>query len=152
LLKLPSLFATNEETERQGFTGLRASPTGSPKTPPATTERGTGERNGVAPDLALLVSLVADKSLTPQTGPEIIAEGNLGLMKAIRRFDPERGFRLATYAIWWIRASIQEYVLRSWSLVKMGITANQRKLFFNLRRAKSEISALEEGDLRPDRS
>jgi RNA polymerase sigma-32 factor len=81
---------------------------------------------------------------------EIIAEGNLGLMKAVRRFDPEKGFRLATYAMWWIRASIQEYVLRSWSLVKMGTTANQRKLFFNLRRAKSEISAFEEGDLRPD--
>jgi len=76
---------------------------------------------------------------------EIIAEGNLGL---IRRFDPEKGFRLSTYAMWWIRASIQEYVLRSWSLVKMGTTANQRKLFFNLRRAKSEISALEDGDLR----
>jgi RNA polymerase sigma-32 factor len=81
---------------------------------------------------------------------EIIAEGNLGLMQAVRRFDPEKGFRLTTYAIWWIRASIQEYVLRSWSLVKMGTTANQRKLFFNLRRAKSEISAFEEGDLRPD--
>jgi RNA polymerase sigma-32 factor len=81
---------------------------------------------------------------------EVIAEGNLGLMKAVRRFDPERGFRLATYAMWWIRASIQEYVLRSWSLVKMGTTANQRKLFFNLRRAKREISAFEEGDLRPD--
>jgi RNA polymerase sigma-32 factor len=81
---------------------------------------------------------------------EIIAEGNLGLMKAVRRFDPEKGFRLATYAMWWIRASIQEYVLRSWSLVKMGTTANQRKLFFNLRRAKSEISAFEEGDLRPN--
>jgi RNA polymerase sigma-32 factor len=81
---------------------------------------------------------------------EIISEGNLGLMKAVRRFDPEKGFRLTTYAIWWIRASIQEYVLRSWSLVRMGTTANQRKLFFNLRRAKSQISALEEGDLRPD--
>jgi RNA polymerase sigma-32 factor len=81
---------------------------------------------------------------------EIIAEGNLGLMTAVRRFDPEKGFRLTTYAVWWIRASIQEYLLRSWSLVKMGTTANQRKLFFNLRRAKSEISAFEEGDLRPE--
>jgi len=81
---------------------------------------------------------------------EIVSEGNLGLMKAVKRFDPEKGFRLATYAMWWIRASIQEYVLRSWSLVKMGTTANQKRLFFNLRRAKSEISALEEGDLRPD--
>ncbi len=81
---------------------------------------------------------------------EVISEGNIGLMQAVKRFEPEKGFRLATYAMWWIRASIQEYILRSWSLVKMGTTANQKKLFFNLRKAKSQISALEEGDLRPD--
>src|ERR1700728_2983492 len=81
---------------------------------------------------------------------EVVAEGNLGLMQAVKRFEPERGFRLATYAIWWIKAAIQEYVLRSWSLVKMGTTANQKKLFFNLRKAKSRISALDEGDMRPD--
>jgi RNA polymerase sigma-32 factor len=81
---------------------------------------------------------------------EVISEGNVGLMQAIKRFEPDKGFRLATYAMWWIRAAIQEYILRSWSLVKMGTTANQKKLFFNLRKAKSKISALEEGDLRPD--
>jgi RNA polymerase sigma-32 factor len=81
---------------------------------------------------------------------EVVSEGNVGLMQAVKRFEPERGFRLATYAMWWIKASIQEYILRSWSLVKMGTTANQKKLFFNLRRAKSRISALDEGDLRPD--
>jgi RNA polymerase sigma-32 factor len=81
---------------------------------------------------------------------EVISEGNVGLMKAVSGFEPERGFRLATYAMWWIRASIQEYILRSWSLVKMGTTANQKKLFFNLRKAKAQISAFEEGDLRPD--
>jgi RNA polymerase sigma-32 factor len=81
---------------------------------------------------------------------EVISEGNVGLMQAVKRFDPERGFRLATYAMWWIKAAIQEYILRSWSLVKMGTTANQKRLFFNLRKAKSQISALDEGDLRPD--
>ena len=81
---------------------------------------------------------------------EVISEGNVGLMQAVKQFEPERGFRLATYAMWWIKAAIQEYILRSWSLVKMGTTANQKKLFFNLRKAKSRISALDEGDMRPD--
>ncbi|CAO4162931.1 RNA polymerase sigma factor RpoH [Methylorubrum aminovorans] len=81
---------------------------------------------------------------------EVVSEGNVGLMQAVKRFDPDKGFRLATYAMWWIKAAIQEYILRSWSLVKMGTTANQKKLFFNLRKAKGRISALEEGDLRPD--
>jgi len=81
---------------------------------------------------------------------EVISEGNVGLMQAVKRFEPDKGFRLATYAMWWIKAAIQEYILRSWSLVKMGTTANQKKLFFNLRKAKSKISALEDGDLRPD--
>src|SRR6201985_926713 len=80
----------------------------------------------------------------------VISEGNVGVVAAGKRFEPEKGFRLATYAMWWIKAAIQEYILRSWSLVKMGTTANQKKLFFNLRKAKSKISALEEGDLRPD--
>jgi RNA polymerase sigma-32 factor len=81
---------------------------------------------------------------------EVVSEGNVGLMQAVKRFEPEKGFRLATYAMWWIKAAIQEYILRSWSLVKMGTTANQKKLFFNLRKAKSKISALDEGDLHPD--
>jgi len=81
---------------------------------------------------------------------EVISEGNVGLMQAVKRFEPDKGFRLATYAMWWIKASIQEYILRSWSLVKMGTTANQKKLFFNLRKAKSQISALEDGDLKPE--
>jgi RNA polymerase sigma-32 factor len=81
---------------------------------------------------------------------EVISEGNVGLMRAVKRFDPDKGFRLATYAMWWIKAEIQEYIIRSWSLVKMSTTANQKKLFFNLRKAKSRISAFEEGDRRPD--
>src|SRR6476620_10221551 len=81
---------------------------------------------------------------------EVISEGNIGLLQAVERFEPEKGFRLATYATWWIKAAIQEYILRSWSLVKMGTTANQKKLFFNLRKAKSKISVLDERDMRPD--
>jgi RNA polymerase sigma-32 factor len=81
---------------------------------------------------------------------EAISEGNVGLVQAVERFEPEKGFRLATYAVWWIKAAIQEYILRSWSLVKMGTTANQKKVFFNLRKAQSKISILDEGDMRPD--
>src|SRR5436190_267448 len=81
---------------------------------------------------------------------EVISEGNVGLIQAVKRFEPEKGFRLATYAMWWIKAAVQEYIIRSWSLVKVGTTTNQKKLFFNLRKAKSKISALEEGDLKPD--
>ncbi|WP_162653036.1 RNA polymerase sigma factor RpoH [Lentilitoribacter sp. Alg239-R112] len=81
---------------------------------------------------------------------EVVSEGNVGLMQAVKKFDPERGFRLATYAMWWIKASIQEYILRSWSLVKMGTTANQKRLFFNLRKLKSKLKAIDENDLKPD--
>src|SRR6202158_1221378 len=81
---------------------------------------------------------------------EVISEGNVGLLRPVKRFEPDKGFRLTAYALWWIRASIQEYILRSWSLVKLGTTASQKKLFFNLRRAKSQISALDDGDMRPD--
>ena len=81
---------------------------------------------------------------------EVISEGNVGLMQAVKRFEPEKGFRLATYAMWWIKASIQEYILRSWSLVKMGTTASQKRLFFNLRKVKGQIQAFEEGDLKPE--
>jgi RNA polymerase sigma-32 factor len=81
---------------------------------------------------------------------EVVSEGNVGLMQAVKKFEPDRGFRLATYAMWWIKAAIQEYILRSWSLVKMGTTANQKRLFFNLRRLKGRIQAIEDGDLRPD--
>src|ERR1700752_821838 len=81
---------------------------------------------------------------------EVISEGNVGLMQAVKRFEPDKGFRLATYAMWWIKATIQEYILRSWSLVKIGTTANQKKLFFNLRKAKSKLKAIEEGDLPPE--
>ena len=81
---------------------------------------------------------------------EVVSEGNVGLMQAVKKFEPDRGFRLATYAMWWIKAAIQEYILRSWSLVKMGTTANQKRLFFNLRRLKGKIQALDEGDLKPE--
>src|SRR6187431_795089 len=81
---------------------------------------------------------------------EVVSEGNVGLMQAVKKFEPDRGFRLATYAMWWIKAAIQEYILRSWSLVKMGTTANQKRLFFNLRRLKGRIQAIDDGDLRPD--
>merc|ERR1711967_61079 len=81
---------------------------------------------------------------------EMISEGNVGLMQAVKKFEPEKGFRLATYAMWWIKAAIQEYILRSWSLVKIGTTAGQKKLFFNLRRIKGQIQAIEDGDLKPD--
>src|ERR1700676_339300 len=91
-----------------------------------------------------------DIAATALPSPQALSEGNVGLMQALKRFEPEKGFRFATYATWWIKAAIQEYILRSWSLVKLGTTANQKKLFFNLRKTKSKISAMDEGDLRPD--
>src|SRR3979490_276792 len=104
----------------------------------------------VTSHLRLVTKIARDYRAYGLPIPEVISEGNVGLMQAVERFEPEKGFRFATYAMWWIKAAIQEYILRSWSLVKMGTTANQKKLFFNLRKAKSKISALEEGDLRPD--
>src|SRR5229473_5628924 len=104
----------------------------------------------VTSHLRLVTKIARDYSGYGLPISEAISEGNVGLMQAVERFEPEKGFRFATYAMWWIKAAIQEYILRSWSLVKMGTTANQKKLFFNLRKAKSKISALEEGDLRPD--
>src|SRR5437868_11012679 len=104
----------------------------------------------VTSHLRLVTKIATDYRCYGLPISEVISEGNVGLMQAVERFEPEKGFRLTTYAMWWIKASIQEYILRSWSLVKMGTTANQKKLFFNLRKAKSKISALEEGDMRPD--
>jgi RNA polymerase sigma-32 factor len=112
-------------------------------------DRNAGDRL-VTSHLRLVVKIAAGYRGYGLPAGEIISEGNLGLMQAVRRFDPDKGFRLATYAMWWIRASIQEYVLRSWSLVRIGTTVQQKRLFFNLRRAKSQISALEDGDLRPE--
>jgi RNA polymerase sigma-32 factor len=120
----------------------------------ATRWRKYGDRDAgdrlVTSHLRLVVSIAAGYRGYGLPAGEIISEGNLGLLRAVSRFDPEKGFRLATYAMWWIRASIQEYVLRSWSLVRIGTTVQQKRLFFNLRRTKSQISALEEGDLRPE--
>jgi RNA polymerase sigma-32 factor len=116
--------------------------------------RGRGDREAahalVTSHLRLVVKIAMGYRGYGLPISEVISEGNVGLMKALKRFEPEKGFRLATYATWWIKASIQEYILRSWSLVKMGTTANQKKLFFNLRKAKRRISALDEGDMRPD--
>ena len=100
-------------------------------------------------NLMLVVKIAMTFKREWQNVMDLVQEGNIGLMKAVKRFDPEKGFRLATYAMWWIRASIQEYILRSWSLVKMGTTSAQKKLFFNLRKAKSRIGALDEGDMHP---
>ncbi len=120
----------------------------------AESWRGRGDRNAahrlVTSHLRLVAKIAMGYRGYGLPISEVISEGNVGLMQAVKRFEPDKGFRLATYAMWWIKAAIQEYILRSWSLVKMGTTANQKKLFFNLRKAKSRISALEEGDLRPD--
>ena len=111
----------------------------------ATTRRHTGSSTG-----RLVASIAKGYRGYGLPISELISEGNVGLMQAIKRFEPDKGFRLATYATWWIKAAIQEYILRSWSMVKMGTTANQRKMFFNLRKAKSKISVLDNGDMRPD--
>jgi RNA polymerase sigma-32 factor len=120
----------------------------------ATRWREHGNRNAgdrlVTSHLRLVVKIAAGYRGYGLPAGEIISEGNLGLLQAVRRFDPNKGFHLATYAMWWIRASIQEYVLRSWSLVRIGTTVRQKRLFFNLRRAKSQISAIKDGDLRPE--
>src|ERR1700680_284902 len=113
-----------------------------------------GDRNAahklVTSHLRLVTKIARDYRGYGLPISEAISEGNVGLVQAVNRFEPDKGFRLTTYAVWWIKAAIQEYILRSWSLVKMGTTANQKKLFFNLRKAKSKISALDEGDMRPD--
>src|SRR5580700_6993115 len=120
----------------------------------ATRWREYGDRNAgdrlVTSHLRLVVRIAMGYRGYGLPIEEVISEGNVGLMQAVKRFEPDKGFRLATYAMWWIRAAIQEYVLRSWSMVKMGTTAAQKKLFFNLRKAKSNIGAIEEGDLTPD--
>src|SRR5271156_4495085 len=104
----------------------------------------------VTSHLRLLAKIaMGNRGYGPPVG-ELISEGNVGMMQAVKRFDPDRGFRLATYAMWWIRAAIQEYILHSWSLVKMGTTAAQKKLFFNLRKLKGQLQAMEEGDLSPE--
>jgi RNA polymerase sigma-32 factor len=116
--------------------------------------REDGDRNAahrlVTSHLRLVVKIARDYRGYGLPITDVISEGHVGLMQAVERFEPERGFRFATYAVWWIKAAIQEYILRSWSLVKMGTTANQKKLFFRLREAKSKIFALDEGDMRPD--
>ena len=104
----------------------------------------------VASNLRLVVKMARPYTRTGMPLIDLISEGNIGLMQAVKRFDPDKGFRLATYAMWWIRAAIQEYILHSWSLVKIGTTAAQKKLFFNLRKIKNELRLINEGDLRPE--